>query len=275
MTSEVEPVTPTAPRPVGRTVFTQRWAHLTFLHWAVEPDVVAPLLLPGLRPDTIDGLTYVALVPFVMQDIGLLGAPRMPYVGDFCETNVRLYSVDGQGRRGVVFRSLDASRTAPVLVARWGPGLPYVWSRMRFSARPSAAGGPATPPTDGAARLPRTAYAPGTVLSYTSSRRWPAGGPPEPAHPASTVRVRVGDPVTAGPLEHFLTARWGLHLADRRGRTRYWPNEHPQWPLHAAQVVHLEDQVLEAAGFPGLAGRPPDSVLHSPGVDVRFGPVLP
>ena len=160
-----------------------------------------------------------------------------------------------------------------MLAARWGPGLPYVWSRMRFSARPSAAGGPATPPTDGAARLPRAAYGPGTVLSYTSRRRWPAAGPPR--DPASTVRVRVGGRVAAGPLEHFLTARWGLHLADRRGRTRYWPNAHPQWPLHAADVVEVEDQVLEAAGFPGLAGRPPDSVLYSPGVDVRFGPVLP
>ena len=280
MPGAVEPVTPLAPRPVGRTVFTQRWAHLTFLHWAVDPGVVAPLLPAGTRPDTIDGVTYAALVPFVMRGIGAFGGPAMPYVGDFCETNVRLYTVDDAGRRGVVFRSLEASRLAPVVAARVGPRLPYVWSGMRFSARPP--GGAAVPvttaPTDGAGPLPTTAYPTGTRLQYSSRRRWPASGGrlrTTSGRPRSLVRVTVGEPVAAGPLEHFLTARWGLHLLDRAGRLRYWPNEHPTWPLHAATAETVDDGLLAAAGLPGLAGRPPDSVLYSPGVRVRFGPRLP
>lgn len=69
---------------------------LTFIHWAVAPEVVAPFMPPGVRPDVFDGLSYVALVPFSMQRIGLFGAPAVPYFGSFLETNVRLYGVDGE-----------------------------------------------------------------------------------------------------------------------------------------------------------------------------------
>jgi uncharacterized protein YqjF (DUF2071 family) len=178
-----------------------------------------------------------------MQGIGAWGSPGLPYVGTFLETNVRLYSVDEQGRRGVVFVSLDASRLAPVLAARWGPHLPYLWSKMSYR---------------------RT----GDLVEYRCRRRWPG-----PRGTASHVRVRVGGPIEAGPLEHFLTARWGLHLAGG-GRTYYWPNSHQRWPLHSATLEHLDDGLLGAAGFADLAGRAPDSVLFSPGVYSIFGPRL-
>jgi uncharacterized protein len=55
-----------------------------------------------------------------MYRTGLLSLPAIPYLGSFAETNVRLYSVGPDGRRGVVFRSLDAARLMPVLAARWG-----------------------------------------------------------------------------------------------------------------------------------------------------------
>ncbi|PUA82137.1 hypothetical protein C7S10_07035 [Nocardioides currus] len=242
---EAEPITPTSPRDAGRTVFTQRWEELTFLHWAVRPEQVAPHLPPGTRPDTFEGRTYVGLIPFWMQGIGLGRGPGLPYVGSFHETNVRLYSVDEQGRRGVVFVSLDASRLAPVLAARWGPGLPYLWSRM--DRRRS-----------------------GERVTYTCSRRWPG-----PRGARSRISVRVGPPIEAGPLEHFLTARWGLHLPDRGGRTRYWPNEHPAWPLHDATVDEVDDELLAVAGFADLAARAPDHAMFSPGVDVVFGPRNP
>ena len=82
----------------------------------------------------------------------------------------------------------------------------------------------------------------------------------------------MGNPIEAGPLEQFLTARWGLFLPDRRGRTRYWPNEHPSWPLRAATLEHLDDELVAAAGLPGVTSRPPASVLWSEGVATRFGP---
>jgi uncharacterized protein YqjF (DUF2071 family) len=110
-------------------------------------------------------------------------------------------------------------------------------------------------------------------VDYRSRRLWPGGARVTPAR--SRVAVRIGGPVEAGPLEHFLTARWGLHLTDRRGRTRYWPNSHEPWPLRAAELTHLDDDLLAAAGFPDLASRPPASVLFSEGVSATFGRQLP
>ena len=240
-----EPISPLATRTFATTVFTQRWEELAFLHWAVPPERIAPYLPAGTRPDTFDGVTYVGLIPFWMSGIGFRGSPAMPYVGSFHETNVRLYSVDEQGRRGVVFLSLDASRLAPVIAARQGPQLPYLWSRMRRERH-------------------------GDQVTYTCRRRWPG-----PRGARSRVSVSVGEPFEAGPLEHFLSARWGLHLADRRGRTRYWPNAHPTWPLRRAVLDELDDELLAAQGFGDLAARAPDHVMFSPGVDVTFGPRLP
>ncbi len=239
-----EPLTPTAPRPAGRTVFTQHWRDVTFLHWAVDPERVAALLPPGTVPDVHQGATYVGLIPFRMRRIGFLGAPGMPYLGSFAETNVRLYSVDEQGRRGVVFRSLEAERLFPVLAARWAARLPYCWSRMRIQRA-------------------------GDVLAYTSRRRWPG-----PRGARGDVVVRVGERLTdVDPVARFLTARWGLHRPGRHGAV-YWPNEHDEWPLHDAELLELDESLLAAAGLDPATG-PPDSVLHSPGVPARFGPPLP
>ncbi|HSA52438.1 MAG TPA: DUF2071 domain-containing protein [Yinghuangia sp.] len=235
-----EPVTPEAPRPIARPLLTQSWLDVAFVHWAAAPDDIAHLFPPGTRPDTLDGTTYIGLVPFRMHRVGWLGLPGMPYLGSFPETNVRLYSVDEQGRRGVVFLSLDASRLAAVATARAAFGLPYVWSRM--SVRRGN----------------------GTV-TYVSSRHRPEGRPAD-----SRVTVRVGEPIgQPNEIEQFVTARWGLHHRIR-SRTRYLPNAHPHWPLRRAELVAYDSALVTAAGLPEPAGEPV-SVLFSPGVPVRFG----
>lgn len=236
---EIEPVTPTTPRPVRRPALVQGWHELTFLHWPVEPDRVAGLLPAGTRPDALDGITYVGLVPFLMRGVGLGPGPGLPYLGTFCETNVRLYSVDERGRRGVVFLSLDASRLLPVLVGRLGVRLPYVWSAMRLRR------------TNG-------------VLTYTCRRGATGRGP------TSRAVVRPGAPIARpSPLELFLTARWGMHVP-WHGRTAHIPNEHAPWPLHRAELLGLDDDLVTAAGLPRMTD-PPVSVLYTPGVSVRFG----
>ncbi|WP_341720093.1 DUF2071 domain-containing protein [Micromonospora sp. FIMYZ51] len=239
---DIEPIDAAPVRPFRRTVLRQRWEDLVFLHWPVQPAAVAPLLPAGTRPDTLDGVSYVGLIGFRMVGVGLGRGPGVPYLGSFWETNVRLYSVDDLGRRAVVFRSLDASRLIPVLVARASLRLPYMWSAMRLERD-------------------------GDRLRYHCRRRWPG-----PAGTTSRIEVRVGEPIAdPSPLEHFLTARWGLHTR-LFGRTRHLPNWHPRWPLHRAELLSLSDELITVGGLAPPVG-PPASVLYSPSVPVRFGPL--
>lgn len=232
-----EPIRRTAPPLAGRAIASQRWSDLTFLHWRVDSAAVAPLLPPGVTPDEHDGSSWVGLIPFLLDRATLFGGPPVPYFGSFVEVNVRLYGVDAAGRRGVVFRSLEASRLAAVLAARAVFGLPYFWSRTTMDAEAG-------------------------VIRYSSRRH--GGGP------SSRIVARPGGLIDADPLADFLTARWGMFTA-RGGRIRFLPNEHEPWPVHAAELLDVDDELVAAAGLPGVSNRPPDSVLFSPGVQTRFG----
>ncbi|MGD0374072.1 MAG: DUF2071 domain-containing protein [Streptosporangiaceae bacterium] len=227
------------PFTVDRPVMGQRWERLTFLHWPVDPADVQRLLPEGLQVDTLGGTAWVGLVPFFMR-VSTPGGRHAPWASNFCETNVRTYVRDGQGRAGIWFLSLDAARLGAVVVARTTYRLPYFWSSMRLATR-------------------------GRKVSYGCSRRWP--GPPA----ASRVRISVGDPYSAAGLDerdHFLTARWMLFSVSG-SRYRFARAWHRPWPLCRAEVEAVDDQLIAAAGLPPPDGEP--LVHYSPGVDVRIG----
>jgi hypothetical protein len=162
-------------------------------------------------------------------------------VSNFCETNVRTYVLDPQGRPGIWFFSLDAARAGAVAVARATYRLPYHWSRMRLATR-------------------------GDEIAYRCQRRWPG---PRPV--SSRVRISVGERYGAGELgdlDHFLTARWVL-FSSAGARHRFARAYHPPWPLHRAQVVMADGHLVTAAGLPPPGGEP--LAHYSPGVDVRIG----
>ena len=234
------PFDPVAPPLHGPSIMAQNWDRITFVHWAVDPARVAPLLPKHTRPDVLDGVTYVGLIPFQMNRAGFGRGPAVPWVGSFAETNVRLYSVDDAGRHGVVFRSLEASRLLVSIGARLAFATPSTWARMRVASD-------------------------GDQVTYRTRRRWPS-----PRGAGGTLQVRVGERVDPTPVDDFVTARFGLHTR-WMGRTLWIPNHHEPWPLRRATIEHLDDDLVAAAGLPGVVDTEPVSVLHSAGVRTRFG----
>jgi len=236
---------PDAPPLGGRAILRQRWSSVTFLHWRIDPSVVAPHLPAGCTPDVIDGSAWVGLIAFQMSRSSFFGGPRIPWLGDFPEVNVRLYSIDERGQRGVVFLSLEASHLIPVIVARAAFGLNYRWASMKLGHR------------DG-------------KVAYRTKRH---GAPDASSHiivrPDHDVEKNAA--LATDPIARFLTARWGFHET-HFGRTIYSRNHHEPWPLQRAELLHLDDELLALAGFDGLADRTPDSVLYSAGVTTEFAP---
>lgn len=230
----------TCPFEVERATMIHRWDLLTFIHWAYEPEQVQRLLPEGLTVDTYDGKAWVGLVPFKMQ-VRLPWGPALPWLSNFPETNVRTYVTAPDGTRGVWFMSLEAARLAAVATARTTYRLPYFWAKMTLDHREE-------------------------VYRYETARRWPG-----PRGVASVVQVRVGEqyaPEQLGAFDHFLTALWRLYSAKRNG-LRYARVQHDPWPLHRAELLELDDSLMEAAGLPAPTGEP---VVHwSPGTEVRIG----
>jgi uncharacterized protein YqjF (DUF2071 family) len=236
MASAVEPLCSTPPFRVERAVMRQTWSELTFLHWPYDPAVVRPLVPRELDLDLFDGAAWIGLVPFLITDLVPPRWPALPWISWFPETNVRTYVVDGAGRRGVWFFSLDAARLAAVIGARIGYGLPYFWAKMRVGADSQR-------------------------VFYRSRRRF--------LRVHSDIAIEKGDLIREqSEREVFLTARFRLY-ARWLGRIVCARVEHPEWPLHTARVVRLESSLVRAAGLPQPLGSP---LAHfAPRVDVRAG----
>lgn len=227
-----------------------RWDELTFLHWSYDPAVVQALLPSGLTVETYNGQAWVGLVPFLME-VRTPRGPALPWISHFCETNVRTYVTAPDGSNGVWFLSLDAARLAAVATARTTYRLPYFWSRMRLerTGRAEETDGPDDREYD-----------------YICERRWPG-----PVGTRSRVRVRVAETFQQHDLtefDHYLTARWRLYSARATG-LRYALAHHDPWPLHRAEALEIDDELITAAGLPAPKGAP---IVHwSPGVEVRIG----
>lgn len=235
---ESEPPPPAAPHVVRIPVNIHHWDDISFLHWAFDPDDIAPLLPSGLTVLTREGTAWVGVTPFFIK-VRPPGV-AVPPGAAFPETNVRTYVTGPDGREGLWFFRMEVTAAWFVASLR-SVGLPYVRQRMTVEGRDER-------------------------VTYTSRPR-PATS--ESRHQIVVRRGELLDPPTGGPLERFLTARWGAY--HRRGPVLlYTPVEHPPWTLHAATVETCSvDGLFQDADLPVPTGEP--LVHYSPGVKVKVG----
>lgn len=220
-------------------VMRMTWSELLFAHWPVDPEAIARLMPEGIEVDTLEGRGWVGVVPFLMSGVAPRGFPSIPVLGTFLELNVRTYVVR-DGKPGVWFFSLDADSRVAVRVARKTFHLPYMDAEMELQRDPSGA------------------------IEYRSDRTH--RGEPAARFDASYAVDDAPFRAQSGSLEHWLTARYCLYSADRRGRVYRGEIDHPPWELSRATCQLRCNTMGQAWGF-DLTGRP--HLLFAQPVDVR------
>lgn len=109
--------------------FYQEWNKAIFLHWEVEPKTITPLLPKGIELDIINKKTWISLVAFDMNNIGIKNVPKTPYISDFQEINIRVY-ITCNGKPSVYFLSMEANKRASCKILKLVSKFPYRYSKM-------------------------------------------------------------------------------------------------------------------------------------------------
>ena len=221
----------------------QEWRDLLFLHWEMDPEMLAATLPPGLHLDTFEGRAFLGLVPFFMFNVRPRYFPSVPGISHFLELNLRTYVHDEHGRPGVWFYSLDANQELAVGIARRLFHLPYQHAVMTATVDRSTG-----------------------WVDYSSRRAW--------TQVQSRFLYRgLGAPAEckSGTLEFFLAERY-LLFTNIRGKIWSGQVVHTPYPLSPAEVEVYDENVLLLNGFTPT-GRVPDYAHYSPGVKVDVYPI--
>ena len=226
-------------QPSGFPLMHQYWGKLLFIHWAIDPEVLVPLLPSQLSLDTFDGEAWIGVVPFTMWGIRTSFLPPIPGTSAFHELNVRTY-VHFKGVPGVWFFSLDAASSLAVWGARTFYYLPYFNAEMSLKQH-------------------------GSRIEY-SSKRHDARGAAAELRAAWT----IGEPLPRtqpGSIEFFLTERYCLYSyhRDQLYRSRIF---HQPWPLQSATLDSYQSTMIESFGIEEPTGEPLLHYAESIGVDI-------
>ena len=233
-------------RPERSATGRQQWRDLLFIHWRIPPSLIRHLIPKELEIDTYDGDAWLGLVPFYMSNARPWWSPSVPWISNFCETNLRTY-VHAKGEKpGVWFFSLDAARLIPVLIARGIWNLNYYWARMQRD---------------------RQAH----QIQY-ASRRFSTKLPAEINLSASIGEELLTSESKDYPtsLEFFLVERYLLYTDSPHGLLRGQVHHSP-YSLRQSSLLSLDQNLSDSIGCE--LPRSPDHVLFSEGVDVEIFPL--
>ena len=233
---------------MNQTSGYQTWSNLFFAHWRVPPDTLQAVLPHGLSVDTFDGDGWLGMVPFAMDKVRPWWCPAVPGISWFLETNLRTYVTLPDGRSGVWFFSLDATKRLAVHVARKFWHLPYFDADLSLRRN-----------TDG--------------VSYRGTRP----GQPTASYEAE---MSLNSPLplavaAEGTLEHFLLERYVLFARRRDGQYYLGNVHHSPYTVCTPQRVTVRQTLAAAIGCPIEPDRQPDHIAFSPGVDVSVDSIVP
>lgn len=229
------------PMPSTPHALTQEWRHLTFMHWEVEPERLAPHIPDGLTLDLHDGKAYVGTIPFEMKKVRPRRLPWLPGISNFPEFNVRTY-VTKDGKAGVLFLTLDTNSRITCSYAPRAYGLPYRLARCQFSSQHGR-------------------------YQWSSQRR----------SDGATLRGQansVGETMQAKPgsLEAFLFERYSMYTV-HNGTLSIGHTHHDPWQYRLGEATIESNSLTEMYDLGIEDALVPDFVHLSEGVRVNTWPL--
>ena len=228
------------PMPERPHALVQEWRNLTFMHWEVEPEALAPHIPDGLEIDLFNGKAYVGTIPFIMKNVRPRMLPSVPGVSTFPEFNIRTY-VTKNGKPGVLFITLEAqSRITCWHAPKWY-GLPYRYAKCKLD-------------------VSNDKYA-------WKSRRTSDGVELEgecEIHGESRVAEK-------NSIEHFLFERYSLYT-EHKGKLHMAYTLHAPWVFKDGTVKITKNTLTESYGL-GIDVMNPQYVHASEGVYVQTWPI--
>jgi len=222
------------------------------VNFAVDPELLLPLVPRGTELDYWNGQTFVSLVGFLFANTRVLGVP-VPGHTTFEEVNLRFYvrrEAEGQVKRGVTFIRELVPRAAIAFTARVLYNEAYDSVDMRHRYGPVRDDG-----------IPQR-----VEYSWRNARGWTS---------VDCVPIGSGDHAAAGSQEEFITEHYWGYTRQRNGGTIEYQVTHPPW-----RVWNVDDPVITGDPEPTYGGaltsiirQPPSSAFLADGSEVTvFSP---
>jgi uncharacterized protein YqjF (DUF2071 family) len=218
--------------PSSAVVMKQDWAHLLFLHWKIDPDVIQKTLPAGLSVDTYDGTAYLGIVPFFMEEVRPCYCPVVPGLSWFQELNFRTYVHDEHGRPGVWFYALDCNQWLAVKIARRLFHLPYQHAQME-------------------------SYKDEGTLNYISRRK----GCDQSQVFKYPAKLNHSETAKPGTLEFFLLERYRLFSADKNDVIHSGVVHHTPYQFQEVDIKDYSTRLFSLCGFEEPDTHPVSSLI--------------
>lgn len=228
-----------------RPFLTAQWRHLVMLNYAIEPDILEPLIPLGTELDFWQGRALVSVVGFQFLKSRLKGWP-IPWHQNFAEVNLRFYvrrEVEDGWRRGVVFVKEIVAKPAVSWVANTIYHENYVTAPMLHRVQ-----------------------IPGSTTDRTGliEYGWRSGSR---EYCMTANFIGLPQPFAAGSEEEFITEHYWGYTRRRDGSTAEYRVDHPAWRVWQVDKACFRGNVAAFYGpqFGDALSQPPCSALVAEG----------
>jgi uncharacterized protein YqjF (DUF2071 family) len=218
-------------------IIRQKWEHVLFLSWFVDPARIQHLI--PFELDTWNGKAVISIVPFKMSRIRLRGLPEIPFASELFELNLRTYVKHGH-QSGIHFVTLDTDSRLGQWVANTVFKLPYRYADI-----------------DG--RFPSAETEEYRFESKRTEYTW-------------GMRAKIGNAIEIkSELDRWITDRYRLYQRD--GKTILQGTvHHPDWNLRQVELIENRGNFASLLGLETVT--PPDHLAYAPEIDVSFPPFV-